>query len=206
MYQNNSNNICLLIPLVSVRKRSCRKVMFSQACVKNSVHTGERCTPPGRQTPVLGKHPPVRQTPPGQTPPGQTAPLAGSPHGQTSLQADTPPPEMATATDSTHPTAMYSCYHLQCSCNKVMFSLFTVICHSVHGGGCIPPPRADIPWTDTPLARHPPGQIPPGQTPPGRHPLDKHPPGQTPPLGRHPPPLDGHCSGRYASCWNAFLL
>ena len=21
-----------------------------------------------------------------------------------------------------------------------------------------------------------------------------------------PPPADGHCSGRYASCWNAFLL
>ena len=25
------------------------------------------------------------------------------------------------------------------------------------------------------------------------------------PLGRHPPPV-GHCSGRYASYWNAFLL
>ena len=28
---------------------------------------------------------------------------------------------------------------------------------------------------------------------------------QTPP-GRHTPPPDGHCSGRYASYWNAFLL
>ena len=38
-------------------------------------------------------------------------------------------------------------------------------------------------------------------TPPGRHPH-----GQTP-RGRHlPPPPDGHCSGRYASYWNAFLL
>ena len=46
------------------------------------------------------------------------------------------------------------------------------------------------------------------------HPLAGRPPGQTP-LGRHPsgrqiptPPLhgDGHCSGRYASYWNAFLL
>ena len=35
------------------------------------------------------------------------------------------------------------------------------------------------------------------------------PPGQTPPKGRHPqihPPRDGHCSGRYASYWNAFLF
>ena len=32
------------------------------------------------------------------------------------------------------------------------------------------------------------------------------PPGQTPPPGRHhPPPADGHCCGRYASYWNAFL-
>ena len=31
-----------------------------------------------------------------------------------------------------------------------------------------------------------------------------NPPGQTPLLGRHPP--DGHCSGQYASYWNAFLL
>ena len=29
---------------------------------------------------------------------------------------------------------------------------------------------------------------------------------QTPPLGRHTPPPDGHCSGRYASYWNAFLF
>ena len=26
------------------------------------------------------------------------------------------------------------------------------------------------------------------------------------PLGRHPSPADGHCSGRYASYWNAFLF
>ena len=42
-------------------------------------------------------------------------------------------------------------------------------------------------------------------------PARQMPPGQTPPLGRHPPPWadtprsDGHCSGRYASYWNAFL-
>ena len=50
--------------------------------------------------------------------------------------------------------------------------------------------------------RHPPGQIPPspGQTPRADIPR------QTPPLGRHPSPADSHCSGRYASYWNAFLL
>ena len=46
--------------------------------------------------------------------------------------------------------------------------------------------------------------------------LQTPPPPQTPPLGRHTPladispqadaPRDGHCSGRYASHWNAFLL
>ena len=45
----------------------------------------------------------------------------------------------------------------------------------------------------------------------GRCPLpwEKHPLGH--PLGRHPradtpPPVDGHCSVRYASYWNAFLF
>ena len=46
---------------------------------------------------------------------------------------------------------------------------------------------------------HTPGQIPPW--------VDTH-PGQTYiPLGRNsPPPPGGHCSGRYASYWNAFLF
>ena len=109
---------------ITVHKRSCRKVMFSQACVKDSVHWG-------RVYPSMhwGRHPP------GQTPPGQTPP-----------------------------------------------------------------------WTDTPH------QTPTGQTPQGRHP-----PADTPcPVhaGIHTPfpvhtwihPPDGHCSGRYASYWNAFLF
>ena len=45
--------------------------------------------------------------------------------------------------------------------------------------------------------------------PPGQTPRADTPPRKTPPLGRHPPgrhpPPDGHCSGRYASYWNAFL-
>ena len=45
------------------RPQSFGKVMFSQACVKNSVHGGEAYTPhPGRHP--LGRHPPGRHPPP----------------------------------------------------------------------------------------------------------------------------------------------
>ena len=63
-------DLIVLLFIFTIRKRSCRKVMFSQACVKKSVHGGvciPSCT--GADTP-LGRHPP-RQTPPGQTPPSR---------------------------------------------------------------------------------------------------------------------------------------
>ena len=73
------------------------------------------------------------------------------------------------------------------SCGKVMFSQACVK-NSVQGVVYTPvgappgiQPRAD------PLGRHHPGQTPP------------------PPRQTQPPPPDGHCSGRYASYWNAFL-
>ena len=73
--------------LVTVRKQSCRKVMFSQAYVKNSVHGGDMYTRRAdRQIPS-----------PGQTsrhPPGHTSPL---------------PHQMATAAGGTHPTGMHTC-------------------------------------------------------------------------------------------------
>ena len=135
----------LKVVIFTVHKRSCEKLMFSQAYVKNSGHREGRGgvhIPPPRpgQAPFLGRHPlgrhSSRQTIPGQTPPKQTPPWAdtlplGSPsHGQT-----------------------------------------------------------PSPWPDTlPLARHP----PPWQTPS--------------PWADTPLPSDGHCSGRYASYWNAFLL
>ena len=51
------------------------------------------------------------------------------------------------------------------------------------------------------LGRHPLGRHPQADTPLGRHPIP-----QAYPQDRHPPPpQDGHCSGRYASYWNAFL-
>ena len=68
---------------------------------------------------------------------------------------------------------------------------------------------------DTPPGRHPLGRHPQADTPgrhtpqadtpqadnPGRHPSDRH-----LPSGRHLPPTDGYCWGRYVSYWNAFLL
>ena len=67
------------------------------------------------------------------------------------------------------------------SCGKGMFSQ-ACIKNSVHGGGVF--------------------QHALGQTPPGRYPSthwDRHP--------SYPPPSPGgHCSGRYASYWNAFLF
>ena len=72
--------------------------MFSQACVKNSVH---------REREVSGRHP-------------QT----DTPLGRHPLQADTPkadrhPLQMATAADGTHPTGMHSC----CQTLQQFFSL-----------------------------------------------------------------------------------
>ena len=50
-------NLCLII--ITVRNSSCGKVMFSQACVKNTVHRGAIGSPP------LGRHPsPRADTPP----------------------------------------------------------------------------------------------------------------------------------------------
>ena len=83
-------------------------------------------------------------------------------------------------------------YRPQRSCGKVIFSQACVknsvnrgwgVSASVHGG--IHPP---------------PGQTPPGQTPPS---LGRPPWADTPRADTLP---DGHCSGRYVSYWNAFLL
>ena len=98
--QQSSQNNCTVIAasndgscygswFVTVRKRSCGKVMFSQACVKNSVHRG-RCTPPGRHP--LGRLPQV-DNPQGRHP-QQTAPL--------------PLQQTATVADGTHPTGMHA--------------------------------------------------------------------------------------------------
>ena len=68
------------------------------------------------------------------------------------------------------------------SCGKVMFLNVSVI------------PYRGVWQADTPGRQTQPGR----QTPPGRH----TPPGEA----DIPLPRDGHCSGRYTSYWNAFLL
>ena len=76
--------------------------MFSQVCVKNSVHRGVVCpiacwdTPLPQADTFPGRHPL------GRHPLGQTPPMGRHP------QADTP--QMATATYGTHPTGMHSCH------------------------------------------------------------------------------------------------
>ena len=101
-------------------------------------------------------------------------------------------------------------YRPQRSCGKIMFSQACVK-NSVHKGQT-PPPLPSACWdTHTPAQcmlgyTPPPAQCMLGSTPPppdtllGRHPrVDT-------PLGRQPPPSGDHCSRRYASYWNAFLL
>ena len=59
---------------VTVHKQSCRRVMFTQACVKNSVNR-KGCLPADTPLDRLGRHPLGRHLPPGQT--RQTCPLTG---------------------------------------------------------------------------------------------------------------------------------
>ena len=71
------------------------------------------------------------------------------------------------------------------------------------GEGCLP--QCMLEYTPPTMGRHPPGRhalradIPLGRHPPGRHPQADHSWSDTPAPG-------SHCSGRYASYWNAFLL
>ena len=74
-------------------QRSCGKVMFSQACVKDSVHGGG-----GVSQHALGQTPPWADTPPVRHPPRQTV-----------------PPSTATAADGTHHTGMHYCTLNFCS-------------------------------------------------------------------------------------------
>ena len=108
-------------------------------------------------------------------------------------------------------------YRPQRSCGKVIFSQASVS-HSVHrgkgvsgrhppGGQAAPPASRPPP----PAGRHLPGRHLPGQTIPGADtPLPSacfytHTPAQYMLLYTHPHP-SGHCSGWYASYWNAFLF
>ena len=48
-----NNKMCYVL-VITVRKRSCGKVMFSQVYVKNSVHRGEVYTPPAQADNAFG--------------------------------------------------------------------------------------------------------------------------------------------------------
>ena len=101
-------------------------------------------------------------------------------------------------------------YRPQRSCGKVIFLHLSVILFT---GGCLG--RHPLLGRLSLLGRHP-----LKQTLPPYYPLRQISPGQTPladtPLFRHPlwantwadtpRPGDGHCSGRFASYWNAFLF
>ena len=136
----------------------------------------------------------------------------------------------ATTMGSTHPTGMHSC----CS-RKHSSRMPTIRCSDHHGGGgctcpggvstrrCTCPcgggctclgvylPRG-FTCQGVPRGVYLPGCVPVGGVPASVHagihtPRADTLPGQTHiPLGRHPPPPGGHCSGRYASYWNAFLF
>ena len=71
-----------MVLIFTVRKRSCGKIMFSHACVKNSDHGVG-----GVQPPLWADTPPWADTHPGH--PGQTS------------------PETATAVDGTHPNRVF---------------------------------------------------------------------------------------------------
>ena len=115
--------LCIIECTVNIYRaeQSCGKLIFSQACVKNSVHVGvsavNACwdTPPSTDTPqgrppwadTPRRHPPGRHLP-RQTPPGRHLPWADTPRADT----PNPAPPTATAADGTHPTGMFSRYAL----------------------------------------------------------------------------------------------
>ena len=84
---------------------------------------------------------------------------------------------------------------LELSCQVYNYRPQTSVCQEFcpQEGGVHPQadttPQADNLWAD-PMGRHPPGQTPPWADTPQADTL----------------PSDGHCSGRYASYWNAFLF
>ena len=81
-YVKNYQLSIIMITLFYRMKRSWGKVIFSEECVKNSVHRGDR----SHGTPPRQAHPPGRYTPA-----GRYTPQAGTPPRQVHPQAGTPP-------------------------------------------------------------------------------------------------------------------
>ena len=104
--------VCVLFKAKVIRQayyrpqRSWGKVIFSEACVKNSVHRGggiSRPTPRGRLGGLAGGAGLQAHTW------GVSRPRLGVCVFQHALR-QTPQQQMATAAGSTHPTGMHSCY------------------------------------------------------------------------------------------------
>ena len=83
---------------------------------------------------------------------------------------------------------------LQCCLRKSCLRVSASVYAGIH-----PPWKVHLPGRYTPLAGTPPWKV---------HSRQVHTPlaGRSPSAGTPPPPHDNHSSGRYASCWNAFLL
>ena len=91
-------------PLIFYRpQRSCGKVIFSQACVKNSVHSGG-----GGSTSVHAGIHPRGQTPPWADTPQADTPLDRHPPGR-HPPGQTTPQQTATVVDGTQLTGMHNC-------------------------------------------------------------------------------------------------
>ena len=133
LLMNNSETVTKRFSCNYRPQRSWAKVIFSQACVKNSVHRGGVCLisacwdiPPRSRPPQTRQSlsPPTRQTPPldqADTPADQ----ADTPQdlADTPQTRQTPPgpgrhppgkltPEYGLRVAGTHPTGMHSCWNL----------------------------------------------------------------------------------------------
>ena len=108
-----------IIAIITVRNSSCKEVMFSQGCVKNSVHRGDVCVSHAHCPP---RHtcPPSMHAPWAYMPPATHAPLdmhTPQPHMPPWVHM-APSPACMPPTDTTrcsqwaggtHPTGMHSC-------------------------------------------------------------------------------------------------
>ena len=101
------------------------KVIFSEACVKNSVHRGRGCLsacwdttplgadPPGTRHPPRSRHPPTRH-PPTRHPPGpDTPPWEQAPPGSRSPRTRHPSPQQSMLRDTVNERAV--CILLNCN-------------------------------------------------------------------------------------------
>ena len=101
--------VSIMDSIVTVRKRSCGKVMFLHLSVILS--TGGVCPSACWDTHPSWADTPPRQTPPGQTPPWADTPLGRHPPRADTPSADTPLSRRVLLRTVSHPTGMHSCFN-----------------------------------------------------------------------------------------------